>query len=383
MHPQRPPKLDSPVRSLVGRRSVIAGLGATSLASMAAGAFPALASAPRLERELSLIGPRGSFRPVWDAKIVAPFERRYDCHVASMHLDSIAAVAKVMTEMNAPVADVVSTGDLGNVQGRMKGLFAPLDFADIPNAKRCYGFARSGHGVGIMWGLSGTVLEYSAQHYADHHLPRPKGFSDLWKPGVAGHVGLFDLTSLQGINTFLMLNRIAGGDESNYEPGFAFLKTHPSSLVETVSLASQMDILLQQGTVWLTVNSNARANLLKAKGVPVEIAYPLEGVAQMGLHLNVVKGARHPRLAHRFIDWVLSPQIQALIGAEMLIGPVVPGLRFDPAVASRLIYGPERVSKLVRPNFERVVSNLPDLLDWWNKELAPEGAGSTHTTPVE
>ena len=119
-----------------------------------------------------------------------------------------------------------------------------------------------------------------------------------------------------------------------------------------------------------TANSAPRIDLLKRKGFPAELVYPEDGIPQIGVVLDVVKGAPHPNLAQEFVNWVLGEEMQAIIANEMASAPVNKHVQLKPEVAAGLVYGPEKVAKLVRFDYQAVHRNFADWLDRWNRELS-------------
>src|SRR5690606_13624211 len=64
---------------------------------------------------------------------------------------------------------------------------------------------------------------------------------------------------------------------------------------------------------------------LKVQGYPVEFIIPSDGTTVQDNAVGMVKGARNPELARKFIEFILSPEMQR-IGAEYLYTPVRPGV---------------------------------------------------------
>ena len=73
-----------------------------------------------------------------------------------------------------------------------------------------------------------------------------------------------------------------------------------------------------------------------------------------------MKNAPHPKLAHAFVDFMLSPDIQAIIAKTMLLGPVSRKVRLYADAAAKL-----RVI-----NNAPINNNLPPLIQRWNTMIA-------------
>lgn len=355
------------------RRAVVGGLAAGLAGVRAALPAPALAQGGLpdggLEKELVFASRGGSLGTVWRTKIIPGFERRFGCKVTTVTADSVPALARVVAERNAPQVDVIWTTDQTHAQGRREDVLAPLDAGLIPNARDCYDFAVLPDGVGLSWGIGGCAIGYNADLLRENSVTPPASWLDLFQPGLKGRVGWLDFSTAQGTSSFLMINRIKGGSEEEVEPGFRFLKDNLDQFRAIVSSPAQVDEVLQQRQAWAATNLDARFLLLKSRRFPVRVAYGAEGIPQIAVILDLVRGARHPRLAHAFIDHVLGPEMQEIVGRDMQIGPTNRRAVLPPEVADDLVYGPERVAKLVRFDYARVAEHLPDWIGRWNREM--------------
>ena len=79
----------------------------------------------------------------------------------------------------------------------------------------------------------------------------------------------------------------------------------------------------------------------------------------------MVEGAPHPDLAHKFIDFTLSPESQQQIAKTMLLGPVNKTVKLEPAVAEKVPYGAEEVEKLEHLDISAINKNLQALTARW------------------
>jgi putative spermidine/putrescine transport system substrate-binding protein len=357
----------------LSRRTVAKALLAGAVSATAlrgALAQPAIGRPRTLEKELVFSGRGGTLGTAWRTKVIPPFEKQFGCKVTYVTNDSVPALAKVIAERANPQADVLWATDQTHVQGKVLGVFDKLDFERIPNAADCYALAKYPDGIGIIWSIGGCVLEYNTKIYKEKGLAPPVSWNDVFAPKTKGHIAWLDLSTLQGITAFLMLNKLNGGDEGNVDPGFRFMKAQLPNFVGIVSSPSQLDDLLQQNEAWIAANVDGRVLALKSKNFPVELVHAREGVPQVGVQLDLIKGALHPNLAHEFINWALSEEMQAIVATDMGLGPVNKKTKVDAKVAENIIFGPERVAKLVQFDYNVVVRDFAQWLDRWNRELS-------------
>ena len=67
--------------------------------------------------------------------------------------------------------------------------------------------------------------------------------------------------------------------------------------------------------VGVTLEENARKAI--ADGLDVAIVYPAEGTSVLPDGAAIVRGCTHEENARKFIDFLLSPDVQQLLGTEL------------------------------------------------------------------
>ena len=91
---------------------------------------------------------------------------------------------------------------------------------------------------------------------------------------------------------------------------------------ETVHGDSRFDFsFFRDGKLWflevkgVTLEENARKAI--ADGLDVAIVYPAEGTSVLPDGAAIVRGCAHEENARKFIDFLLSPDVQQLLGTEL------------------------------------------------------------------
>lgn len=357
----------------LSRRTLGKGMLATGVAAALGGTAlrlrPAIArGAGGLEREMVFSARGGTIGTVFRNKIIPPFEAKFNCKVTMVVNDSGPALAKVVAEKSNPQTDVIWTVEPTHARGLAEGVFEKFDLQRVTNYEKLHDFAESKDAVGASWGIGATVIGYNATVFGERKLTPPTKWGEIITPQTKGHVAWLDLSTHQGITTFLMVNRHLGGDIGNVDPVLKYLKQNVSD-VHFISSPAQVDDLMQQQQAWVGTNLDARMALLKAKKFPLQIVYPSDGLPVQSGMLDLVKGAPHPNLANEFINWILSDEMQLIVATDIQLGPSNKNVKVPAAVAESLIYGEERVSKLVNFDYTHVARELPKWLDRWNREL--------------
>ena len=83
----------------------------------------------------------------------------------------------------------------------------------------------------------------------------------------------------------------------------------------------QMAQLLASGEIWLADADDGGARQAKAKGLPIEITYPQEGLTAWYDGPCIVAEAPHSEAAYAFINHMMSPEIQARLPKELGYAP--------------------------------------------------------------
>lgn len=343
---------------------------ASSAASAAnATAQPAPTAAP-LEKELVFSSRGGSLGDIFKSDIVAPFEQKFGVKVTYVAGDSTPGYAKVVAEKANPQTDVFWSTAQTHAQGVQAGIFDKLDPKVATSLNDMYSWARYPDDFGAMFSVGAVAPEYNTQIYTERGIPKPASWNDLLSPAAKGHIVLMDLTTLQGLTSFLMINKIAGGSEKNVDPGFAAIKARLGDILAIVSSPAQVDELLQQKSAWITSNQVARAYVLKDAGVPVDVAVVKEGLPLVELPLDLVKGAPHPRAAQAFINWCIGKESQTVVGNKMALGPGSKLATLDAKAATRNFYVTDPNANLVKFDFQAINAGFASWTERWNKEFA-------------
>jgi putative spermidine/putrescine transport system substrate-binding protein len=332
-------------------------------------AAPVASKAGALENELVFAGRGGSFGNIFQKSLLPKFEAKFNCKVTMIMSESGPGLAKVVAQRANPQVDVLWTVEPTHARAFALGVIDRLDYSRMANFESLFDFARQPDGAGVGWGVGATVMGINAEIYKKQGIEKPTSWHEIVTQKTRGHVAWLDLSGHQGINTFLISNKVLGGSESNVDPIFKFFKAHLNDITFVTSPA-QVDSMLQQKDAWVSTNLDGRFSILKESGFPLEIIYPAEGLPLQSTIMDLVKGAPHPNLAYEFMNWMLSAEVQQVVVNEMKLGPVNKNVKVDAASAQSLIYGPEKVGKLLEFDWGTVTKQMPGWLDRWNRELS-------------
>jgi putative spermidine/putrescine transport system substrate-binding protein len=131
------------------------------------------------------------------------------------------------------------------------------------------------------------------------------------------------LNNTYGLHAVVQFASAGGGGEKNIEPGFKAFKDKigPNVLVYEPS-PGKMTELFQSGQAVIGVWGTGRVKSFADTGFPVGFVYPKEGAyALLSSVCPIAKPKTNP-LAQDFIRYLLTPEVQGVMGTSYGYGPV-------------------------------------------------------------
>ncbi len=331
--------------------------------------FSVLASVSLAQtRELVVAAWGDPYEAGWRKSLIPTFEKMYNVTIVWVPGYAAQTAAKLQAQRANPEIDVALL-DAGPHKPLVAlGIIEKIDRSKLSNAKYLHAFAFEPGDMGIGFSVDGTGMYYNKKAFADNKWMPPSSWLDLYKPEYKGKVNAHHISNGNGMCLLLALNRVAGGDETNLDRGFAKMKELAPSVV-TFDKGGETPTLTQQGVVVVGAWSIGRAANLASSGVPIEFVYPKEGVCGYKQVATIIKGRPNQDLAYKFIDLLLSREQQEDTARYVGFGPLNRDAKLDAETARRVIYGAD-FSKLVwEPNWDLVNNNRSAWAERWNKEI--------------
>jgi iron(III) transport system substrate-binding protein len=218
--------------------------------------------------------------------------------------------------------------------------------------------------TGFWTGISGRarVILYNKNLVAEKDVP--KSVFELTDPQWKGKLaiaGTRERTSLAWVSALVAVK------------GEAFTRDYIKAL-----LANGLKILTDNTEVWQGVGRGEFAvgltnspnyYLAKKMGLPVGVVYPDQGPGGIGTPINanavaVIKGARNPDGARKFIDFILSPEGQRILVTADYEIPLLPDGDAGEVLPAKSIKQPsvseQRLAALEEPTLKLLTALSPD-----------------------
>ncbi|QFU17514.1 ABC transporter substrate-binding protein [Microvirga thermotolerans] len=309
----------------------------------------------------------GAYEQIHRKLVIEPFMKKYDVDVQVITAYSADALAQLRAQKAAPQFDVIHFSGGQEVVAAREGLISPIKAEELSNAKSLYPFAVEGlsRGEGPVHSVAAIGLLYNKNKAPK----KPARWADLWDPAYKDHIVLTDVSNSYGLLGFLMMNKVKGGDLQNPEPGFNAVKSLLDSAV-VVSTSPELQQNFAQNDAWIAPYAQDYAYTLRKAGLPIEFVQAEEGTPAVYLTVNLVANRPNQELAKKFIDFSLSPEVQAGWAKELRYSPSNRDAKLEDDVAKEVIYGEKAVAGLIRFDPVAVDAARASLVERWKKLIA-------------
>lgn len=163
----------------------------------------------------------------------------------------------------------------------------------------------------------------------EKNLPMPKGWNDLLNPGFKGLIAMPNpVASGTGFLQVASLLQMYGAKEGK-EDGWDFLKKLDKNMGQYIKSGSRPAKMTAQGEFAVGCSFDFVVGELKKGGAPVEFVFPMEGAGYEVEANALLKGAKNPAAAKKFLDWAISVNAMKAY-SEFKLGVTLPGIPTRP-----------------------------------------------------
>lgn len=319
-------------------------------------------------QDLYLAAYGGSTETLFKEKIIPEFEKQTGARVTYVAGNSTDTLAKLQAERNNPQFDVIIVDDAPMQQAVQFGFCA--DFQPAPIYDDLYPLARIADTKALALGVIGTGLFYNTEYFAKKNWPAPTSWEDLTDEKYKGKLVIPPITNGYGLHTLIKFAELRGGSVNDIEPGFKAMidEVGPNVLAWEPS-PGKMTELFQNGDGVIGVWGSGRVQALKDTGFPVEFVYPKEGALALFTAVCTVQKAEIKELSHKFMQYLYTPEVQAILADGQAWGPMNSKVELAPEVAAKVPYGPEQIGKLQSIDNAVVNAKRADWTNRWNRTV--------------
>jgi iron(III) transport system substrate-binding protein len=235
--------------------------------------------------------------------------------------------------------------------------YAPLNLDAIMSQYRDKKKVPAWFGMDV-WGATICFNTVEAQK---RKIPKPETWKDLTKPVYKGQIvmpnpassgtGFFDVTA------WLTLF----GDDNGKGGGWKYMDALHENIAQYTHSGSKPCNMASSGEFVLGISFEYRANTNKAKGAPIDLVFPKEGLGWDLEAFAIHKGTKKLDAAKKLADWASSKDAMLLYGKNFAITA-------QPGVAAPLANVPKDYeARLVKMDFNWAAENRERILEEWTK----------------
>jgi iron(III) transport system substrate-binding protein len=293
------------------------------------------------------------------------FNRAYPDIELKWVRDSTGVItAKLLAEKANPQADAVMGVAASSLallkKNDMLIPYAPINLDALMSQYRDKANPPAWFGMDV-WG---AAICFNTVEASKRNIPKPETWKDLTKPVYKGQIvmpnpassgtGFFDVTAWLSL----------WGDNDGKGGGWKFMDALHENVAQYTHSGSKPCNMAAAGEFVIGISFEYRANTNKAKGAPIDIVFPKEGLGWDLEAFAIHKGTKKLEAAKKLADWASSKDAMLLYGKNFAITA-------QPGVAAPLANVPKDYEeRLVKMDFSWAADNRERILAEWNKRYS-------------
>jgi iron(III) transport system substrate-binding protein len=267
--------------------------------------------------------------------------------------------AKLLAEKANPQADVVmgvaaSSLALLDKQGMLIP-YAPLNLDAIMSQYR------DKKTVPAWWGMDvwGATVCFNTVEAQKKNIPKPESWQDLTRPAYKGQVVMPNPAS-SGTGYFDVVAWLTlFGDKDGKGGGWKYMDGLHNNIAQYTHSGSKPCNMAASGEFVVGISFEYRGNTNKAKGAPIDLVFPKEGLGWDLEAFAIHKGTKKLDAAKKLADWASSKDAMLLYGKNFAITA-------QPGVAAPLVNVPKDYeARLVKLDFNYAAEQRERILKEW------------------
>jgi putative spermidine/putrescine transport system substrate-binding protein len=324
-------------------------------------------SASADDKTLYLGGSGGSIEQAFRTTILPSFEKQTGWKVEYVTGNSTDLLARLQAQRSNQQIDAVFLDDGPMAQAVQLGLCRSLD--KTPVYDDLIDLARPTNGKSVFMSVIGTGIMYNAAYFAENHWAPPQSWNDLKDTKYRKKLVVPPINNTFGLIALVAEANIAGGSESNIDPGFkAFEKEVDPNVLAYEPSPGKMSELFQSGQAVIGVWGSSRAKVLAGTGFSAAFTYPKEGGYAIGIAVCAVAGGKERPEAQTLIQHILAPESQRALALAGALGPVNTKTVLSPEESIGIPYG-AGASALKKLDWDAINAHREDWTRRWSREI--------------
>src|SRR5262245_15532846 len=305
----------------------------------------------------------GPWEEAYRAVVVPAVKKTQDVDTVLTPLLALDQVAKVKASRSAPPFDVFLLDPGPVVVAVEDGLVDKFD------PSRCKNIVHLQKSFVDEWGVA-VAAQIVGIAYNPKKVDRPKGWKDLFEPKYYGKVGISGFGTTFGTSSLIEISKQYGGSMTNVDPAFEQLKKWLPHVGVIAQNPVAVNTLFQQGQMDVTYTNYQTVSTLKGRGVDIEFVKPDSGPITFYTTIHVLKNAANKANAYKYIDTILSTDVQAALQKPphslLSVNKNVP---LQPDMPADLVKSHDELAGFVHHDWRKINPHRAAWIERFNKEI--------------
>ena len=297
--------------------------------------------------------------------VIEPFEKANNVKIVVETGNNDERLAKLKNNPNSTV-DVMYLAESYSQQAIDDGLFAKIDYSKVPNAKKVLPVAQKfvDAGYGPAYTLNRAAIVYNPKKVNG----KITSWKDLWSADLKGKIAIPDITTTFGPSMVFAAGINAGSDvkSDNGAAAFKALEALKPNVVKTYTKSSDLVNMFSTGEITAAVSADFVVASIKKAMPDAVYVDPKEGAFLNFNTINITKNSKNKELATKFIDYVLSAEVESKTAPLVGDSPINVDVKLSEKDAASLSYG-ESVNKANALDYSLINKQLKPWIDQWNR----------------
>ncbi len=326
----------------------------------------ALAASPAMSEDRTLtISVYGFNQDKFEELLYQPFEEICGCDIVVETGNSVERLAKIEAHAADPVIDMAVISSHDALGAARKGLLQPIDVSKLSNYDKLYDFAKDplGDNLAVGYTFYATSIVYRSDKVGI------ESWSDLLSDELADYAAFPDITTTQAPISLYMLGKALGDDGHSMATPISAIGEKAGNFVTFYTRSSQLAQLFQQEEVYAAPVGRFAWSRFAGSELPIAWAAPGEGQTG-GINVMIMtKDNGNEDLAHEFMDYWLSTEIQTKLAEALVDSPANSEVVVADDVAENLSYGADFVSTINMLSPAVILDNRDGWISNWNETV--------------
>ncbi|GAB1485301.1 ABC transporter substrate-binding protein [Aminivibrio sp.] len=292
------------------------------------------------------------------SEVFSAFTRETGIPVKYLRFSSGEVLARIIAEKDNPQVDVFFGGIADAfVAGKKEDVFEPYVPKGAEAIPEKY---RDGEGYWTGVAIDPICFLFNASFLKEHNLKAPDSWADLLNPAFKNGLLMADArTSGTAVSRLFSLVLALGEDEA-----FAYQKKLDENVQQYTESGAGGALPIARGQAAGGIFFIVDALEIQQKGYDVVISYPKEGVVYGVEAMGLIRGAKNPSVAKKFLDWAAGPGMQRIYEEKKInLIPTHPEVSLEnPALDMKDV-------RLLDLDIEWSGENRKRLVERWVKEI--------------